>query len=280
MSDADREKGVRRILVAIDASPPSLSALEVAAELAATLDAELLGLYVEDINLLRLAELPLAGEVTIYTSTPRRFSRPEIEHELRTQARMARRALAHVAELSQLRWSFHVEQGVIEARLLSAAQQSDIILLGKGGWTKRRRLGTTARIVVERAPRPIMVVQEGSRIGQPVGLIYDGSQAAQRALWAAADLLRKRGDFLTVVIVAANSEQARDLQSDVSGWVRERNIHVHFRWLTRANVNGLLHIAHGERCGTWVVPAGGEAFDRGQLIEFLNRMECPVLLVR
>jgi nucleotide-binding universal stress UspA family protein len=47
---------IRRILVALDASPHSFAALEAAAHLAAHLEAELFGLYVEDENLLRGAD--------------------------------------------------------------------------------------------------------------------------------------------------------------------------------------------------------------------------------
>ena len=51
-----------RILVALDASPRSLAALSTAGALAAELDAELSGLFVEDINLQRLLALPFARE--------------------------------------------------------------------------------------------------------------------------------------------------------------------------------------------------------------------------
>ena len=44
---------VERILVAIDTSPYGRSAMEAAAELAAEFQAELLGLFVEDVSLLR-----------------------------------------------------------------------------------------------------------------------------------------------------------------------------------------------------------------------------------
>ena len=51
----------RRILVALDASAHSHAALAAAVALAARLHAEIEGLFVEDINLLRLAELPFTG---------------------------------------------------------------------------------------------------------------------------------------------------------------------------------------------------------------------------
>ena len=58
---------VRRILVAVDASHHSIAALEAAVELATRFQAELLGLYVEDINLLRLAQLPFGREVGTFS---------------------------------------------------------------------------------------------------------------------------------------------------------------------------------------------------------------------
>ena len=63
MKEEARELVIRRILVALDASRHSLAALEAAAELAARLKAELVGLFVEDIDLLRLAGLPFAREI-------------------------------------------------------------------------------------------------------------------------------------------------------------------------------------------------------------------------
>jgi nucleotide-binding universal stress UspA family protein len=54
---------IKRIVIAIDASPTSLAALEATAELAARWDAEILGVFVEDTDLLRMATLPFAGEV-------------------------------------------------------------------------------------------------------------------------------------------------------------------------------------------------------------------------
>ena len=73
----------RRILVALDASPHSLAALEAAAELAASLRAELIGLFVEDANLLRVAGFPFAREFGAYTAQAREI---DAEHVARERA--------------------------------------------------------------------------------------------------------------------------------------------------------------------------------------------------
>ena len=49
---------IRRVAVVLNASMQSSQALQAAAELAASLQAELEGIFIEDINLFHLAELP------------------------------------------------------------------------------------------------------------------------------------------------------------------------------------------------------------------------------
>ncbi len=58
-----KQTAIQRILLALDASPQSVAALDTATELAGRLGAELTGLFVEDTDLLRMAALPFAAEI-------------------------------------------------------------------------------------------------------------------------------------------------------------------------------------------------------------------------
>ena len=103
MSEEEREEGKRefeihRILVALDASLRSLAALEAAAELAAQWHAELLGLFVEDVELLRMASAPAAIRCVYPSASEQPLSAVLIESELRALAERARRSLAGAAE--------------------------------------------------------------------------------------------------------------------------------------------------------------------------------------
>lgn len=88
---------MRRLLVAVEASPRSRAMLEQAAALARAIEAELAGLFVEDVNLLRLCGLP-GHEIALSSGMARRLEQATMERELRAQAEELRRLLEMVAQ--------------------------------------------------------------------------------------------------------------------------------------------------------------------------------------
>ena len=131
MNERELEPTIRRILVALDASPHSQAALEAASELADVLKAELVGIFVEDVNLLRLAGLPFAREVGYPSGTDRPLDSPSMERELRIQAEQARQTLAGVAVRRQIRWSFRVVRGQVATELLTRSARGRPAGLGE-----------------------------------------------------------------------------------------------------------------------------------------------------
>ena len=94
--EGPRSEQGERILVALDASPQSVAALRAAAELAALMEAELEGLFIEDINLLHLCGLPFSHEIGSYTAKRRQLDNLALERQLRglaTERRDADRVL-------------------------------------------------------------------------------------------------------------------------------------------------------------------------------------------
>jgi nucleotide-binding universal stress UspA family protein len=282
MNKKKRELLIRRILVALDASPHSLAALEAAVDLAARLRAELSGLFVEDVNLLRLAGSPLAQEVGFFSATRRRLDAQQIEWQLRAQASRVRQALQAMAEPAEVQWSFRIARGVIASELLTAAAEVDLIILGRGGWslTRRRRLGSTARAVLSEAPCLALILQHGAGLEMPVLVVYDGSPLAQKALAAAAALVEEEEGHLTVLILADGADAAHRLQKQAAGWLQERGVEVRYRLLTKLSVPRLAHIVQLEGGGTLVLPARSPLLQDEALLTLLDEIEIPVLLVR
>jgi nucleotide-binding universal stress UspA family protein len=279
----ERDLRIRRILVALDTSAHSRAALAAAADLAARFHAELLGLFVEDVNLLRLAELPFAREVFIYSARHRELSSREMERQLRAQARRARELLRAEAERADLEWSFEVARGRIATELLRAASEVDMIILGRTGWsmTQAGRLGSTARSVAAQSPSMALLLQEGGCLGPPVMVVYDGSDVGERALETALSLSEDAGDILTVIL-ADGYEALPRLREEVNEHLRgeEQKVELRYVPLSASNVQRLAHMVRMEGCGTLVLPARSHLLHEDVLLDLLDETEIPVLLVR
>lgn len=278
----ERELMIRRILVALDASPHSLAALEAAVELAGRFRAELLGLFVEDVNLLRLAELPFAQEIGFFSAIRRELDTQGIERQFRGQAARIRRALELSAEHTQVNWSFRVARGVIASELLTAASEVDLIILGRGGWslTQRRQLGSTARAILSETPCLALILHHGAGLELPMLVVYDGSPLAQKALAAAAALVQGEDGDLTVLVLADEPDMAHRLQRQAAEWLQGRGVQADYRLLTESSVARLAHIVQMEGGGTFVLPAESPLLQDEALLTLLDEIEIPVLLVR
>jgi nucleotide-binding universal stress UspA family protein len=281
-SDEDQEPIIQRILVALDASSHSLAALEAAAVLAAGLQAELVGIFVEDADLLRLAELPFARELGLYSAASRPLDSSQMERQLRARAHRAEQALAAVAGRAQVPWSFRVARGAIAAELLAAAGEADLISLGKVGWSLagRRRVGSTAQAILSQFSRPVLFLHHGVRLGPPFVLVYDNSALARKALAIAARLVGGKGTDLLILVAADEPGEAQRLQIQAGGWLQGRGLVARFRELTLAAVPKLTQPLEAQGCGTLILPVELSLLRDEALLALLADLDFPVLLIR
>ena len=142
-----RNNLIRHIAVALDCSPHSLASLNAAAELARRMHADLTGIFVEDLNLLRMAALPCSHEIRIYTDEPEKIDLLQLERSLKRQAREAESALQHIAKEFMVEHSFRVCRGMVPAEVILAAHEADLLVLGRSGRSPscRKGLGSTAK---------------------------------------------------------------------------------------------------------------------------------------
>jgi K+-sensing histidine kinase KdpD len=119
---------IRRVIVGLDPASQSRALLEAAAELAGQMQAELLGLFVENQDLLHFAGLPFAREVGFESATRRALDVESMERSLRALAQDARQVLEAVAGPAQVQWSFRVVRGAPAAELLAVAEESDLVI--------------------------------------------------------------------------------------------------------------------------------------------------------
>lgn len=288
MSDADRTgdrgepevRGIRRIVVALDASPDSLAALEASAELAASLGAELSGLYVEDVNLLRVVARKETTEIDLLSGRRRPLGLRDLERQLRVQASRARRTLERTAVGLSVRWSFRTARGRPSHEL--QAESADLVTVGVRGHGVGRGPGSTVLRLLDATGLPVLVTRRGARLGRSVFVLHDGGRAGDRALETATYLALQR-DAPMVVLMAAPADRGPETESarvrermETVGRTAGRTPETRTRWLATAEAQSILAALRHERCGLLVLPRSGPVSDLHLL---LRQAHCPVLVV-
>lgn len=244
MSTEDTSRVVRRILLALD-SAQDTSALELAAQLAALLQGTLQGVFVENSDLLRLAQLPFAHEITLDSAAIRRLETAQLERDLRAQAEQVRRLLETQARQYRIEWSFRIERGALTATL-AASGGTDVVMLGRSHAAPRERRAAT-----------------------PVLIAFDDSPAARRALDTAADLA---GNELLVLLPAAG---AAALRRAASAQLSARGLRASYLILPELSPHHLIAAGRRHHCRLLVM-AGNSA----ELLPRLQQASCPVAVVQ
>lgn len=118
----------RRVVIALGASRGALAQIGAWAALARSLEAELCGLFVEDVGLLHLAGMPFATVVG-RDSVSRSLDPATVERMLRRASADARSALAAHAARHAVAWSFRIVRGHLAREIAANVARDDLVVL-------------------------------------------------------------------------------------------------------------------------------------------------------
>ena len=167
MAEGKEEVRIARIIACF--APGSAGAPEAVARLAAEMQAELLGLFIEDVELLRFAALPFAAEVGFPSATRRAMDLVGLERQMRAQADALRRALAVALDPTAVSWSFRVAraspENAVDAALAEGYAPALIIPPRSNPRAERHvlrrpELSEDALRALLRAARPVLILPE------------------------------------------------------------------------------------------------------------------------
>lgn len=114
---------IRRIVAGLHPGQYSGRLLEAAARRARAMDAELIGLYIEDVELLHFAAMPFAREIGTTSGRPRPVDAAAMERYMSARAAELRAALSALAGRIPVNWSFRVARGTVAEGLLAAVSE-------------------------------------------------------------------------------------------------------------------------------------------------------------
>ncbi|MFZ1414851.1 MAG: hypothetical protein WAS73_09785 [Defluviicoccus sp.] len=282
----------RRVVVAFDWGSENAGAVELVTALAERLRAELKAMFVEDIDLMRLAEHPYVFAFSTLSATGQQLAAEHLRRVLRSRLARSREAVEASAQRRQLKYAFEVRQGRLLAEALKAADSEDLVILSWTAGAALASFGTRqappvviARALAEAHARSVLLLHPDAPARGPLVLAYDGSAAADAALLAALEIADQDGGVIEVALLSGRAADvdrwAQAIQQTLtdypaaSGRFRARLIS-----LPRGEVEDVCRTA--ARLGASLIVLGADLalaqHDTGR--RALERVLCSVLLVR
>lgn len=203
---------IKSILIAIDDSASSRSALDVAVEIGKLTQAKLKGLYIEDA--LRLGEWrPLVSAGTKVTSSSQQSSREQLDlaNQLVEEGDKLEKLFESRKKEAHLEGYFSRTRGLIDEMVIEAAKTVDLVVIGRRGTEMgeySNEPGPTTENLLRKTTKPVIVVPPGGKLSKNILIAYDGSETAQRALSTGAKFATLLKSPIEVICVSEEEVNA------------------------------------------------------------------------
>lgn len=273
---------IRRILFALDAATDAPDSLEAAAEIAEKLNAELIGLFVEDVNLLRSAALPFVREINLGTGGWREFSAENVEREIKGRAARAQQRLEESARRRRLAFSFRVARGDVSREVAAAAEDADLVILE--GMTRPMggsiRISSSARTAARQSVRTVLVLRKGQLSARQFMVVYEGTEQSDKALAIAARLANAAGASLRILVIAADTPSAEAYEKRAREAIGRLGANATVELLGEPTLIDVCRFARRARDAVLVIGADSALAQGASADELIDQIACPLIYVR
>jgi len=276
------DPGIKRILIALNAPLDNLEVIKNSVKIATRLRAEMAGLFIEDINLLRLAALPLAYEVSYGSRACRCLDSASMERSLESQAKATREKLSAAAGQVKIPWSFQVKRGHVIDEVLGSVLSADLLILGnieEALVSSANRVTITQQILLQ-SSCTVLVQRYKVNQWRPVVVYFDDSALSQRALILGAQLARAGSHALAIILPPLIEEQNRKLQQEIERQLQALEMPYQLHRLPDESDSSLmkaLAMLHGT---VFITCNQSMLEDESDLQKFLEKIKCNYVLVR
>jgi nucleotide-binding universal stress UspA family protein len=260
----------RRIAVTLDTSESGRAPLEAAARLAAILGAELEGVFVEDVNLIRLSGLPFLREFRTWSTDEEEISTQRMQRELRALAQRAELMLERVAKAKGVPWSFQVWRGRTGAASLASAFGADILSLG--------RISSLVSSRMFAATRPL--ARRSRKTDTSISVLFSHSEQASRVMATACSLAKDMGARLTVVLPATPPVELPVLKEKALAILKQHEQVARLVYISGVDASSLEGVADATGIRILITEAEHPLLQQADIDQCLENLFCPVLLVR
>jgi len=252
-----REAKVLQVLLALDAASHNIDALQTAITLASQLRAELIGLLIEDVELLRSARLPFAREIAAESGEERLFTTDYIERALRAWSAEVQAQLVREAQKAHIKCTFRTVHNRRIETLLSETGESNLLIISHS------RL------------QPVASLNKSD----VVYLLFDGSLEAHHGVAIVSDMALQGLNH--VVLIDSCQVEVEYSAKKAADWLTRHKVHVLIQKLQGDPEKSLPPLLKKYPAALLLVPAhfpSQQAPDT--LVKLQNKLNCPVVIVR
>jgi len=252
-----REAKVLKILLALDAASQNQDAMESAIALATQLRAELIGLFVEDIELLRSAQLPFTSEVVADSGEERSLTSNHIEKSLRAWKNQMQALLTREAQKANIKCSFRTVKGRRIETLLSETGEYNLL-------------------IVSHARQQLIAPITKSDV---VYLLFDGSSESHHGVAIISEMALQ--ELRNVVLIDTCSEDIEYGAKKAAEWLTRHGVHVFVQKLSGDPAQSLPPLLKKYPAALLLVPAHFPLHHQPETLNALQKkLNCPVVIVR
>ncbi len=194
------------IVVTVNVARRCGETIELAAALATSIGADLEVVFVEDANLLRLADLPVTREIDRTSGMTRELDSRRMLRALHYEARQLRREVSRIGKITSLHSTVRVVRGHYLTEALAASANVDVTFVHGA----RRPLPGEHLSSTRLRPIAAGALHGGARRaggGKSLWTLFDGSPASRRALEVAVKLACTPACSLVVLLPARGAEE-------------------------------------------------------------------------
>ena len=277
--DTEQAVLLRKIVVAVDTSAHSQAALKAAVTLAKILGADVRGVFVEDEMWNRISQIPSTNVINADTGNLLPFENDLLEDHIRILKKRLSQNLESISEESKIKHSLAFTRGKVEDKILEAAQTADLITIGlRGHSASRNRLGSSAKKIIQKADKPILVLKEGWHLGRELNVFYDGSPESRKGLDLALNIAEKNKTPLNVMLVDERAKTVEEQNREIKEILGDIAVPVETQVINRKDLGAVLNAVNKRSSGLLIIPKSHPLFT-SSIGLFLNYLNCPVLMM-
>jgi len=281
MAARELQEDVRgKVVLTMRGGAASPLILEVATRFARTFRGELRGLFVENEELLALAQMPFAREIALTGGRTRTLSLDVVRKEMQDASAAMEREFKRLTRAARIPARFEVVAGAAEEVLRNAMLDTGILAIGEPLALAAPKMFHELLAGLTGIAGIIVVGCEARRAHGPILTVIDPSSDVAILVDTAEQIAGEGAQEVTLLIACAQESEAERLEAEAHAAL-DAGTRYHFERIGTVTPRSLGALAQRHEGGLVIARIGGPVAESGvQASRFACALDCPLLLLR